>query len=267
MNTNRIAVTAALFLCLPAFAQNAQWPQGEQPSGPPPQVSEQPPQYPRGAAEPQAPAPVPQQFPQPRDYRRPPAVVIVPRAEAAAYPVYCQGRGFSVGARLLSAKEVGRKFATPLGKKYLVVEVGVFPAAAQTVLLRPSDFTLRADGDNQAFFPAAPDDIASALSPGSGPHRTGAHPGVGVGYGPWGPTVGVGVGVGPGPNSYPRGAAEEDREVMEDELRDKSLPSGSVTRPVAGYLYFPLKGKAKHYSLELTLNGQAMSLPLPVPTN
>jgi hypothetical protein len=194
------------------------------------------------------------------------APAIRPRADAASYPVYGRQQQLSVGARLLSAKEVEQKFSTPLGKHYLVVEVGLFPAAAQSLPVRPENFTLRVGNDDQAFFPATPNDIASALS-GSGARNPRFFPTLGIGYGGWGRGVSTGVGVGVGSGPYPRGGmAGGNRRVMENELQDKSLPEGSVTQPAAGYLYFPVSGKrSAHYNLELTQNGETMSLSLPVP--
>jgi hypothetical protein len=48
------------------------------------------------------------------------------------------------------------------------------------------------------------------------------------------------------------------------ELTEKGLPEGSVTKPIAGYLYFqlPLKKKAAH-QLEYTLNEHKVTLQLP----
>ena len=192
--------------------------------------------------------------------------VVRPRAEAAAYPAYRQQAQLSVGARLLSPREVEQKFSTPLGKHYLVVEVGVFPAVA--VELRPQDFTLRAGNDDQAFFPSAPEEIAIDLA-AARPRRVRVFPSVGIGYesGPWGRGLSTGVGVGvDGQRPYPRGPMGANRRVIEIELRDKSLPEGSLTEPVAGYLYFPVKLQRNvHYNLELTRNGQVLSLPLPAP--
>jgi hypothetical protein len=212
----------------------------------------------------------PPQPPQRATYDRRPLEVtpaVLPRAEASAYPVYREQQQLSIGAKLLSNKEVEQKFSTPLGKHYLVVEVGVFPANAQTVRVRPQDFTLRAaSSEDQAFFPATPEDIVSSISR-RGPRYIGFYPGGGVGYGsgPWGRGVSTegGVGVGPGGRPYPRGG---NGRVMENELRDKSLPNASLTQPAAGYLYFPIDGKrAKQYTLELTRNGQTISLALPDP--
>ena len=207
----------------------------------------------------------PPDYPYPPPQRRTLEVApgIAPRAEASAYPVHREQRQFSVGARLLSAKEVEQKFSTPLGKHYLVVEVGVFPADAQTVKLRPENFTLRVGSEDQAFFPATPEDIAAHLSPPYGSRPRYVYPSLGVGYRGWGRGVSTGVGVGVG--GYPRrgGMAGGNRRVIENELRDKALPQGSLTRASAGYLYFPLSGKrAKQYNLELTGNGENLSLPL-----
>jgi hypothetical protein len=200
--------------------------------------------------------------------RRAPEVVpaVRPRADAASYPVYLQQQQFSVGARLLSAKEVEQKFSTPLGKRYLVVEVGLFPSASQTLQLRPENFTLRAGSDDQAFFPATSSDIAKVLAgPGSRNPRFFPTLGLGYGAGGWGRGVSTGVGVGVGSGPYPRRVSMTGDRVMENELRDKSLSEGSLTQPTAGYLYFPLSGKrSANYNLELTRNGETMSLSLPV---
>jgi hypothetical protein len=294
MRTKLLIAAGALLLGLtPAFAQNAPQPQ-EQPAAPEaaqpaaPADAAQYPQYPQDAQPAQPPqdstapnpptnqAPYPYPSPYPRVRQRPtfrrstleawPAVN--PRADAASYPVYREWQQFSFGAKLLSEKEVEQKFSTPLGKHYLVVEVGVFPGPALPVKLRPQDFTLRAEGSkDQAFFAAAPEDVAGDLAPKprSGPR---VFPSVGVGYGggPWGSGVSTGVGVSPG-RPYGRGPMGN-REVMENELRDKSLPATSLSQPAAGYLYFPLSGKrAKHYDLEVKRNGETISLALPTPKN
>jgi hypothetical protein len=53
---------------------------------------------------------------------------------------------------------------------------------------------------------------------------------------------------------------------MEKELRDKALPEWNLTQPVAGYLYFPVTPKrGVHYTLDLTRNGEGVSMPLPNP--
>ena len=254
-------VAAALLLCLtPAFAQDAPPPK-EQPA---PQTQQSP-----GAAqtypEP-APAPPPYagqgsaQRPARRRLELPPG--IHPRAAATAYPVARNLSGFSVGAQLLSTKEVAQRFSTPLGKRYIVVEVGIFPAGSRAVNFRGEEFTLRVGSENQGFFASIPEDIVADLT-GAQSGGTAVRPTMGVGYGPWGPTVGVGVGAYPYP---PREHGERSTQVMEKELRDKALPEWNLTQPVAGYLYFPVTPKRDaHYTLDLTWNGERVSLALPNP--
>jgi|GEM_PF-692799 hypothetical protein len=208
--------------------------------------------------------------PEPRRALQVPTAVR-PRVEASAYPVSHELKQFSIGAKLLSQKEVEQRFSTPLGKKYLVVEVGVFPADAQSVKLKTESFTLRAGNEDQAFFPALPQDIARGLAKsGGGSNNVRAYPTLGVGYenGPWGRGVSTGVGVGVGSGPYPRRGTmgNGNTRIMESELQDKSLTEGTLTEPVAGYLYFPLDGKrADHYNLELNRNGETISLALPEP--
>jgi hypothetical protein len=270
-----------------AGQQNSNYPAAEQqqPPAAPPAARPRPPQpnsaqqYPDSAPSddatypPQPPPAPPIYYPQQRQREQAVVPGIPPRAEASAYPAYREHELFSVGARLLSPKEVEQKFSTPLGKHYLVVEVGFFPANGQPIVLRTESFTLRAGDDNQAFFPATPQDIADALSGRNGSRRNvGLYPAMGVGYenGGWGRggVTGVGVGVGGGPYQR-RGMPGGNYRVMETELRDKSLPAATVTQPVAGYLYYPLSGKrAKEYKLEITRkNGEVLSLPLPAPKN
>jgi hypothetical protein len=246
----------ALSLCLtPAFAQYA--------PPPPPEVQQSPDAQQSPEAQP-APAPPSATAPNsgPRSERRRLDLPsgITPRVDPAAYLVSRRLSQFSIGAQLLSTKELERRLSTPLGKRYVVVEVGVFPAGSP-VNFRPVDFTLRVGSENQGFFASIPEDIAADLT-GAAP-RTGVRPAMGVGVGPWGPTVGVGVGAYPYPQ---RGGMGRDTRVMEKELRDKSLPEWNLTHPVAGYLYFPVTPKrGAHYTLDLTTNGETVSLALPDP--
>jgi hypothetical protein len=52
---------------------------------------------------------------------------------------------------------------------------------------------------------------------------------------------------------------------METELSEKGLPEGSVSAPVAGFVYFPLASRKKNATLQLEykVNGENVSLTLP----
>jgi hypothetical protein len=198
------------------------------------------------------------------------------RPTAADYPVFQQHPTLALGAEQLSQKQVQHAFATELDRRYVVVEIGVFPVARGNVKLNPSDFMLRVAGTQQMLRPASPETIAQVLykkpatthdvtvTPvGSVGYDTGGRDPYGNRY-PGGVTTTTGAMVGIGNNKV--GGTEGDRKTMETELRDKSLPQGEVTQPVSGYLYFPVStGKKVRYELEYTSNGQNIRLQLPTP--
>src|SRR5512146_2761661 len=82
---------------------------------------------------------------------------IKPRKTAADYPVFQQHQKFALGAEQLSQKQVQHAFATELDKRYIVVEIGIFPAANGNVKVSPSDFMLRIAGTKDVLRPASPE--------------------------------------------------------------------------------------------------------------
>ena len=86
-----------------------------------------------------------------------------PRASAAAYPVSKVQPVYSIGAKQLSKTEVQNSFATPLAGRYIVVEIGFYPADSKTISLKQSDFVLRTSDGNDQASPASPETIASIL--------------------------------------------------------------------------------------------------------
>jgi hypothetical protein len=201
---------------------------------------------------------------------------IKPRHTAADYPVYQQHERLALGAEQLSQKQVEHSFATELDKRYVVVEIGVFPAAKGSVELSSSDFMLRIVGTKEILRPSSPETISQVLhkKPAT-THDVTVTPVASIGYEsggrdpygnryPGGMTTSTGAMVGVGSTKV--GATEADRTTMETELRDKSLPQGEVTQPVSGYLYFPVAtGKKVEYELEYSGNGQNIRLQLPAP--
>jgi hypothetical protein len=200
---------------------------------------------------------------------------IAPRTDVSEYPARIKSDGAAVGAALISTEQVRKLFVTDLNRGYLVVEVAVYPGAGKDITVAPSDFVLRID--NTAVRPADPKTIAGVLYKTTSPDRNVAvYPQVGIGYesGPsiYDPVRGarrtrgvytsVGVGVGVGGPQPP--APIEDRKTMELELTEKGLAQGKVSKPVAGYLYFPMPEKKKkaNYQLEYALNGKKVVLKL-----
>ena len=197
-----------------------------------------------------------------------------PRASAAAYPASKAQPVYSIGAKRLSKTEVQNSFATPLAGRYIVVEIGFYPADSKTVSLKQSDFTLRTSDGNDVVSPASPQTIASIYQkrPESSRDVT-LYPTANVGYVSYpsydgsgrrvsGPVYGVGMGV--GVDKSPSAATtDSDRQTMETELLDKELKDAEVSKPVAGYLYFPIATKQKvEYQLEYHGTDAVTSLPL-----
>jgi hypothetical protein len=197
-----------------------------------------------------------------------------PRASAAAYPASKVQPVYSIGAKRLSKTEVQNSFATPLAGRYIVVEIGFYPADSKTISLKQSDFALRTSDGKDLVSPASPETIASIYQkrPESSRDVT-LYPTANIGYvsSPAydgsgrrvsGPVYGVGMGVGVD-KSTSAATTGSDRQTMETELLDKELKDAEVSKPVAGYLYFPIATKQKvEYQLEYRGTDAVTSLPL-----
>lgn len=201
-----------------------------------------------------------------------------PRGSAAAYPSSTTRPVYSIGAKQLSKTEVKNSFATPLAGRYIVVEVGFYPADSKTVSLRQSNFTLRTSDGKDVVTPATPETIASIYQkrPKSSNDVT-LYPIANVGYVSYpsydgnggrgrvsGPVYGAGLGVGIDKNTS-AATSNTDRQTMETELLDRELQDADVSRPVAGYLYFPITTRQKvQYQLEYRGPDAVTTLPLTV---
>lgn len=202
-----------------------------------------------------------------------------PRASAAAYPASKVQPIYSIGAKQLSKTEVRNSFATPLADRYIVVEIGFYPADSKTVSLKQSDFVLRTS-DTDVTYAASPGTIARICQkqPASSRDVT-LYPSANVGYVSYpsydgngtgngrrvsGVVYGAGMGVGVD-NTPSAATTDSDRQTMETELLDKELKDADVSKPVAGYLYFPITTKQKvAYQLEYQGTDAVTSLPLKV---
>jgi hypothetical protein len=199
-----------------------------------------------------------------------------PRGSAAAYPSSTTRPVYSIGAKQLSKTEVNNSFATPLAGHYIVVEVGFYPADTKTVSLRQSDFTLHTSDGKDVVTPATPETIASIYQkrPQSSNDVT-LYPTANVGYVSYpgydgnrgrvsGPVYGVGLGAGIDKTTS-AATSNSDRQTMETELLDRELKDADVSRPVAGYLYFPVATRQKvQYQLEYRGTDAVTTLPLKV---
>jgi hypothetical protein len=173
----------------------------------------------------------------------------------------------AVGAALLTAEQVRHSFVSDLNRGYVVVEVSAYPKVGEPIELARHHFVLKtADGAHLAR-PADPKTVAAILNKTAAADReVTLYPSIEIGYesGPrvYDPATGgqrggglstaAGVGVGVGPSQS--GASEQDRSAMEIELSEKGLPEIKVSKPLSGYLYFPVSGKKKNgFLLECNL--------------
>lgn len=173
-----------------------------------------------------------------------------------------------VAAEVVPRDQVKNLFSADL-KKYVVVEVAVYPSGSQPLTLQMSDFTLRCG--SQTVRAALPQAVPHALHGRDPqlPSDVAVYTTGGVGYesGPYGHGVsyggGVGVATGPGVGGPRPGPDPRDRDAIQYELQDKGLPEGPVARPVAGYLYFPFpSNKQKSVAYELQYDGDPGHLRL-----
>jgi len=185
-----------------------------------------------------------------------------PRPSAFDYRVQGTSGDVTVAAEIVPPNQVKNLFSTDLSK-YVVVEVALYPKDGSTATVQHIDFSMKVGSETVRA--AAPDAIvhqkqqASAPRPSS-PSDINVYPTAGVGYesGPYGrggvyheegvAVTGGGWG-GARPPAYPTNYPPDP--YASQELIDKALPEGAMSKPVAGYLYFPVSGKKKAtYDLE-----------------
>jgi len=201
---------------------------------------------------------------------------ITPRPSAALYGAQAELESVTVGAMVLTRDEVRQVFATDLNRCCVVVELGLYPKEGKNANVARDDFTLRVAGTNIAVKPSDPKLLALNLQLATRTRGdTTPHGSVGItlgtgGYDPVtgrpsgravGTSAGVGVGTG-GPATQP---TDKDRELMELELAERTLPEGTVSAPVAGYLYFVVPTKKKKNAvrqLEYSVAGHKVMLTL-----
>ena len=200
-----------------------------------------------------------------------------PRESAAAYPASKVESVYSIGVKRLSKMQIQNSFATPLADRFIVVEIGFYPANGKTISLKQTDFALRVDDGKDTISPASPEEIASIYQkrPQSSRDVT-LYPTANVGFESYpvydpvsgttrragGPVYGAGIGVGVG-STTSAATTDSDRKTMETELRDKELKDGDVSKPVAGYIYFPITTKEK-VEYQLQYHGQDAVVQLPL---
>lgn len=173
------------------------------------------------------------------------------RSSVADYPAHAEEKGLTVAAEPVPADMVKGYFSTDLSQ-YAVFEVAVWPRSDGSSLdLSTLDFGLRLDG--RLVRPAEPSSIAGINQRRGNARRDDIrlYPSVGMTTGSWGTGTMVGVGVGMGGRPPGPASTDADRRTMEMELGERALQDGVITKPAAGYLFFPLgKRRVGTYEME-----------------
>ena len=200
-----------------------------------------------------------------------------PRSSASEYQAHQSAKDAEIGASVVPPDQAARILSADIRKKYLVLEVAIYPRAGRSIDLRTLDFALKT-GPAEKSYPAAPQEIASIWRE----HKPGIRgPGVnvvtetGVVFGRgtnsatgrtdhgWGTYSGVGIDNAPRP--YPPASSGIDPYAVEERIRRLALPEGPAAQAIAGYLFFPLlkKRKPANLHLEYYQSGAAIDLQLP----
>lgn len=166
----------------------------------------------------------------------------------------------------LAEAEVAQQIGADPGKGIVLLKVRVTPKTDTPMQISPDDFILLAHDDGERSRPFEPAEIAGkgALVVSNGPHAAQKKT---SGFGGLGGMIGGGSGSSPG-NSQPVTLnSKMNTKVQGDEkllqaLEEKQLKPSESTKPVEGYLYFPLDGKHKLKNLAVLYRGPAGKLNL-----
>lgn len=188
---------------------------------------------------------------------------ITPQSDVRLYHGHEIRNDLEIGATVLSAEQVKNAFSSDLNRGYVVLEIALYPKNGLQPEVRLADFALHALATDRVSRAVRASTVAGILQK-SAPSRTSVEldPVVEVGYesgtrsdpytgerrrGGFYSSSGVAVSTG---QSRPA-STDRDRRAVELELSEKGLPEGIATRPVAGYVYFPLASKKKDVAYEL----------------
>ena len=205
-----------------------------------------------------------------------------PRSSSADYPSRADTKTATIAAVRVSPEQLNKTFPSDFTKKYVVVEVAIYPKDGATVDVATMDFVLRLA--NSESRPDSPDEISGLWRPRTAhPDLTsktqvtnetgvivasGVDPNTGRRVTNTGAYERVGVSNGDDPNrpmNYPTGSSNADADRMEAQLAKWELQDGKTSSPVAGYIYFPVPQKKSKGALELQYSHESSSANLTLP--
>jgi hypothetical protein len=181
---------------------------------------------------------------------------VPPRGASTDYPVHERAEAATIAAAVIPEDQVKKMFSPEIGKRYIVVEVAIYPENDVPFDVKSSDFALRV---GQRIGRA---DLPADVAPWPEAREAGPHPPFDVttetgaiyqrsNDPAYGRQQGVGTysGVGvtePGQNIPPPPPdPRRDPRVVYDKVQRSSLADGKTKAVIAGYLYFPQYAKRK----------------------
>jgi hypothetical protein len=200
------------------------------------------------------------------------------KEKATDYPVHADVGTLSIGAEYL-VHSIPAHSQTFFARDYLVVDVAVFPGRQEPVEIGNNTFTLRINGRKETIFRDTPGFVAASLKYPDWEQQRRAEMEAGVGNA--GVTIGRPTAVGrfpddptPGHSRLPpapkaptpdesAGIEQDAPQNVDEALAQVALPDGPASKPVAGYIFFHYRGKAKSIkSVELVYEGKQGSVTL-----
>jgi hypothetical protein len=195
-----------------------------------------------------------------------------PKPKPEEYDVHAVARDVAIGAEFMVHSFSGGNQMF-VAEDYLIVEVALYPPKGRAITVAAADFKLRLNGKNPLLSAAPPAYVAASL--GRPEYRSGPQFEAGGGMGNTGVILGRPVPTqvpgGPPPNTGPRqprapaedrsGLGKPEQESAPDVLVRIALPEDARRSPVAGFLFFPWKGKVKSIkSLDLLYGDAVLKL-------
>ncbi len=186
-----------------------------------------------------------------------------PRSKASDYPAHASLPGMDIAAEYL-LHSIPTEQGFYVTRDYLVIDVGVFPAAHGTVQISSGQFRLRINHKTLDLPPDSPGTVAADVKyPDWEQHPTVVGQAGPVTVGdptvprfPGDPNAPPPIAPPLPPQQDPSGINQEIRKTIDESVANAALPEGASSKPMKGCLFFRFRGKTKSIkSLELVYDG------------
>jgi hypothetical protein len=191
------------------------------------------------------------------------------RDKSSDWPVHAELKTAGIGAEYM-VRSVMHPTGNFVVRDFLVVEVAIYPAKGEALLVSQQQFTLRINGKKAAIFPQTPGMVAASAKYEDWERRPGMTATAGpLIFGrprsserfPGDPRPGQERLPNPPQAPQPEDRTGVDKQQQarpEDVIVQAALPEGAISKPTRGLLYFAQRGKAESFKkIELVYSGSA----------